>query len=254
MWKYLLIVTALFASCSVDELPPCNGSGVSGEICKEYQYVYGSFNGSNYYEYTLGSDLVTRKITKGKNGSEEGTTVYEYDSLSRVTTIYLEDMNGRVLTEKTFEYNDAGLLLKEKVEGQTNTTFEVAIENDFVIAEKFKEGSKTLWVDSLEYFSGTRNLYRKIRFVSGEIYQITYFEDYSNNVKEEKITNSNGVIQSKRVMNFDGSDNMVEELFYSETGSLIKRTVYTYVEGLLDRVESYNESGTEFERLEYQRF
>jgi hypothetical protein len=55
-------------------------------------------------------------------------------------------------------------------------------------------------------------------------------------------------------MNFDGDDNMVEELFYSGGGNLLKRTVYTYLEGLLDRVESFNEAGTEFERLEYQRF
>ena len=254
MWKYFLIALSFFMSCSVDELPPCDGIGVSGEICKEYQYVYGDFNGSNYYEYDSDSELLTRIVTKGKNGSEEGTTAYEYDSLQRVVGIALEDINGRVLTEKSFEFNEAGYLVKERVEGQSNTTLDVIIENDLIIAEKFTEGSSIVWIDSLEYFLGTISLYRKIRFINGEISQITYFEEYSNNVKEEKVTNSNGIIQSKRVMNFDGNDNMIEELFYSGAGTLLKRTVYTYEGNLLDRVERYNESGVEFERLEYQRF
>lgn len=252
--RLIFAVIISLVSCSVDELPSCNGIGIEGEICKEYQYVNGDFNGSNQYFYDLDTQLKTKTITKGKNGNEEGSTLYAYDSLKRISQITLEDINGRELSVKTLKYSDSGFLILEKIEGQLNTTFERHFENNALVAETYMQDGGVLWVDSLEYFSGTESLYRKIRYSNNSITQIIYFEDYSNNVKEEKITDANGMIQSRKVLKFDENDNILEELIYSESDLLVKQSIYSYENGLLERVVKFNGAGVEFERFEYQRF
>jgi len=251
--RILFLFSVLFLfSCSVDELPPCDGEGQIGEICKEYQYVNGRFNGSNSYEYNSNGD-VSRIITSKKNGSEEGTALYSYDSLNRCVLISLQDPNGKILSEKIFEFED-DLLVSETVIGQQNSNIEFFYDaEDKLMAEKYSNNSGENYIDSLEYFVGVNKLYRKIRYKGSGVEHIVYYEEFSNDMTVERLVNSNGVLQERTVRYFNGSE-LKEELVYNNENLLIQKTGYHYYQGELEVILKYNESGTEFERLEYQRY
>lgn len=254
MHKLMFLSCLFFVSCAVDELPPCNGEGVLGEICKEYQFVFGRYNGVNDYQYDLISELVTEITTKRKNGSVEGVTRFSYNDNQQVSLVTLEDSKGNELTRKKTTYNTEGDVLLIKITGQVNTELIYKYSNDLLITQELKENSVTLWLDSLEYYSGTTNLYRKLRYVKHNLSQIVFYDSFANNIKEEKIANANGIIQSKKVFRFDDFNNILEELSYSSFNSLISRVVYVYEDGLLERVERYNNVGEEYEHVNYQRF
>ena len=254
MHKLMFLSCLFFVSCAVDELPPCNGEGVLGEICKEYQFVFGRYNGVNDYQYDLISELVTDITTKRKNGSVEGVTRFSYNDNQQVSLVTLEDSKGNELTRKKTTYNTEGDVLLIKITGQVNTELIYKYSNDLLITQELKENSVTLWLDSLEYYSGTTNLYRKLRYVKHNLSQIVFYDSFANNIKEEKIANANGIIQSKKVFRFDDFNNILEELSYSSFNSLISRVVYVYEDGLLERVERYNNVGEEYEHVNYQRF
>ena len=254
MHKLMFLLCLFFVSCAVDELPPCNGEGVLGEICKEYQFVFGRYNGVNDYQYDLISELVTDITTKRKNGSVEGVTRFSYNDNQQVSLVTLEDSKGNELTRKKTTYNTEGDVLLIKITGQVNTELIYKYSNDLLITQELKENSVTLWLDSLEYYSGTTNLYRKLRYVKHNLSQIVFYDSFANNIKEEKIANANGIIQSKKVFRFDDFNNILEELSYSSFNSLISRVVYVYEDGLLERVERYNNVGEEYEHVNYQRF
>lgn len=254
MHKLMFLSCLFFVSCAVDELPPCNGEGVLGEICKEYQFVFGRYNGVNDYQYDLISELVTDITTKRKNGSVEGVTRFSYNDNQQVSLVTLEDSKGNELTRKKTTYNTEGDVLLIEITGQVNTELIYKYSNELLITQELKENSVTLWLDSLEYYSGTTNLYRKLRYVKNNLSQIVFYDSFANNIKEEKIANANGIIQSKKVFRFDDLNNILEELSYSSFNSLIGRVVYVYEDGLLERVERYNNVGEEYEHVNYQRF
>ena len=168
----LLFIPLFIIGCSVDELPPCEGVGMEGEICKEYQYVFGSYNGVNEYEYDLGTNLLSKVTTKRKNGSTEGVTKYGYNADGLITSIVLEDSKGKVLSEKTTTYNSDQNVLLETLIGQTNSQTESNYEGSLLKAVSYKNEGVIEWVDSLEYYSGTNDLYRKLRFREGVLSEI----------------------------------------------------------------------------------
>lgn len=254
MRRLTFLYCLILFGCSVDELPPCEGEGIEGEICKEYQYVFGRYNGVNDYQYDLITELVSNVTTKRKNGSVEGVTRYSYNDDNQITLINLEDSKGNVLTSKLTTYNDEGEVLSVKITGQVDTELKYIYSNEVLIAQEFKESGVASWVDSLEYYSETTDLYRKLRYSDGNLSQIVYFDSFANNINEERIANPNGIIQSKKVIRFDEFNNVLEELNYSGSNTLLGRVVYVYDGNILDRVEKYNESGEEFEEINYQRF
>jgi len=250
-WLYLLLLFT-FIGCSVDELPPCEGEGAEGAICKEYQYVYGSYNGLNDYEYDKDGRLIS-KITKRKNGSGEGSTNYAYDSVGRVISIDLKASNGNLLTSQVFKY-DAVRILKEEVTGQLNQTTQYIYLNDVLIAqENYKEGELES-VDSLEYYSGTPVLYRVLNYKQGVLTQILLIERFSNNTEKRSYLNANGVLKSSNVRRFDEVGNLIEDLDYNSIGDVVLRILYSYNQNQLDQITRFNESDEEFERIEYQRY
>lgn len=250
-WLYLLLLFT-FIGCSVDELPPCEGEGAEGAVCKEYQYVYGLYNGLNDYEYDKEERLIS-KITKRKNGSGEGSTNYTYDSAGRVISIDLKSSNGNLLTTRVLKY-DAIKLLKEEVNGQLNQTTQYIYLNNLLIAkENYKEGELES-IDSLEYYSGTSVLYRILNFEKGVLTQILLIESFSNNTEKRSYLNANGVLQSSNVRRFDEVGNLMEDLNYNSIGDVILRILYSYNQNKLDKITRFNESDEEFERIEYQRY
>jgi len=248
----LLIIFQL--SCTIDELPSCEGLGVEGEICKEYQSVFGRYNGVNEYDYDLYTGFLSKITTKSKNGSIQRFTKYSYDDLGLVSSIVFEDSKGRLFKDKKFYYNDFGDVETEITLGNIKTEHNYYYDEDVLTLEVFSSDGKVEWTDSLEYFSGTNELYRKLRFVANTLIQITYYESFTNNVKEERVTNNNGVTQSKKVTHFNESKEKLEELTYSKANILLNRVAFFYFGGELDRIEKYNEIGEKYEELNYQRY
>lgn len=243
----------IFVSCSVDELPPCEGVGVVGEICKEYQYVYGAYNGANEYVYNLETNQLSKVVTIKKNGQEEGSTLYTYDEEGRVVKLEKANPSGALISSEAIEYGPSGELISETYTSDENAVKSYVYKDGIQIAEKYTVDGVLAWVDSLEYYSETTDLYRRLRYVDNSLTEIKLLVSYDNDVTEETVTNQNGIIQQKTVRSYNG-EFLLEELRYSESGSLIQREVRDYDNGKLSLITKYDLSGEEFERLEYYRF
>lgn len=251
IFSYLLIFT-LFA-CSVDELPPCEGVGIPDEVCKEYQYVYGSYNGVNDYSYNLESGSLEKITTLKKNGREEGTTSYFYDTEGRVVNIEKSSPSGALISTEIISYDSL-----DRISSKTFSSNEVAVteyiyEEGLLIAEQLTVDGVVEWIDSLEYYSGTSSLYRTLRYVNNELTEIKLLVEFINDITEETITNQNGIIQGKTVRTYNGGL-LLEELNYSASGSLVQREQRDYENGKLSLITRFDIAGEEFERIEFYRF
>ncbi|MBK21990.1 MAG: hypothetical protein CMP63_06740 [Flavobacteriales bacterium] len=251
---FVFVLVLILTNCSIDELPSCEGIGFEGQICKEYQYVFGRYNGVNEYEYDLNTGFISRIITKRKNGSIEGVASYSYDDEGRLLSIVFKDSKSQLLKEKKIYYNDAGDIEAEVILGKTKTEHNYHYVGDALITEIFSVNGQIKWSDSLEYFSGTNEIYRKLRFIDKTLYQITYYEVFTNNVIEERVTNYNGITQTKKVTYYNENQEIIEELTYSKENVLLNKVAFIYFDGELDKIEKYNESGEKYEELNYQRY
>lgn len=253
VWLVFLVFISLM-SCEVDKLPSCEGIGAEGQICKEYQYLFGVYNGVNEYDYDLNSGFLSTVITKGGNGSLQGVKSFFYDDEGLLSTVVLKNSKGKLISEKIFEYNDLGDLNREVLTGEFNTEHRYLYKDGLLKAESFYSNDKLEWIDSLEYFSETNVIYRKLRYVGNSLLHITYFQSFTNNVLEERVINDAGLIQSRKVIRFNDKEEKVEELVYSGDNTLLNRVEYFYLEKGLDRIEKYNELGEEYELISYKRF
>tara|TARA_B100000674_G_C37967906_1_gene975505 strand:- start:1627 stop:2391 length:765 start_codon:yes stop_codon:yes gene_type:complete len=248
------ILLLLQLSCTVDELPSCNGNGFEGEICKEYQYTFGRYKGVNEYEYDLNIGLVSKITTKRKNGSIEGYTSYLYNDLGQISSITLKDSKNDLISEKRIQYNNWGAVESQIITGQKKSEHYYFYNENLLCKEVFLSNGEIEWTDSIEYLAESNEIYRKIRYVENSISQITYYETFSNNILKQKTTNSNGVIQGTKVTLYNHNQKKIEELTYSKENHLVNTVRYYYFDGRLDRIEKFNHSGLEYEELNYQRF
>lgn len=264
MWKTILYICLmkclailsvfLILSCKIDHLPSCKGEGVEDEICKEYQYVFGRYNGVNEYAYENSSSFLSTITTISKNGSIDGVKRFYYNQEGLLISTILENSNGQHISEKMIFYNAAGDIERETISGNINTENLYYYNEGILQVELFLKNEKVEWTDSLEYYSGTTDIYRKLRYINNLLTQITYFETFTNNILEEKITNSAGITLSRKVTRFNEKQDRIEELTYSSEKILTNKVTYFYVDRMIDRIEKHNESGLEYEIIQYQRY
>ena len=252
-WISFLLVVVI-VGCEVDQLPSCEGIGIEGEICKEYQYLFGVYNGVNEYVYDLDLGFLSSVTSRKANGSVQGVKECFYNEKGLLSSIRLKNSKGQLLSEKMLYYNDLEDLEKEVVEGTLKTEHKYYYEEGLLKAEVFSSGNTVDWIDSLEYYSESKNVYRKLRYVNNSLTEITYFQIFANNVLEERVTNHSGLIKSRTVVRFNDRQEKIEELVYSSDNTLLNKLVYTYFDKELNRIEKYNELEEEYEVLTYKRF
>lgn len=252
-WICFLFVFVLLG-CKVDQLPACEGSGLEGQVCKEYQYLFGVYNGVNEYEYDLDLGLLSVITTKTDNGSVQGVKSYFYNQQGLLTSILFKDSKGQLLNEKILSYNNLGYLEREVISGDSKTEHKYYYEGGLLKVEVFSSENTIDWVDSIEHYSGTQDVYRKLRYVNNSLKEITYFDIFSNNVLEERVINNSGIFQSKKVIRFNDRQEKIEEIVYSSDNTLVNKVIYTYFDSKLDRVDKFNELEEEYEVLTYKRF
>ena len=248
------LVIVFQVSCTIDELPSCEGLGEEGEICKEYQYIFGRYNGVNEYEYDINTGFLSQITTKRKNGSIEGVAQYSYNDLGFVSSIVFQDSKGQLLKEKSIYYNDLGDIDTEITIGESKVEYKYHYDGYVLNSSVLSINGEVEWVDSIEYFSGSDEMYRKLRYVNDALSEITYYESFANNIKEERLTNVDGEMQYRKVTHFNENEYKLEELSYSKQNVLLDRVVFYYFDGELDRIEKYNDSGEKYEELNYQRY
>ena len=186
------LVIVFQVSCTIDELPSCEGLGEEGEICKEYQYIFGRYNGVNEYEYDINTGFLSQITTKRKNGSIEGVAQYSYNDLGFVSSIVFQDSKGQLLKEKTIYYNELGDIDTEITIGESKVEYKYHYDGYVLNSSVLSINGEVEWVDSIEYFSGSDEMYRKLRYVNDGLSEITYYESFANNIKEERVTNVDG--------------------------------------------------------------
>ena len=97
-------------------------------------------------------------------------------------------------------------------------------------------------------------MYRVLNYKQGVLTQILLIESFSNNTEKRSYLNANGVLQSSNVRRFDEVGNLIEDLNYNSIGVNILRILYSYNQNQLNQITRFNDSGDEFERIEYQRY
>ena len=148
------LVIVFQVSCTIDELPSCEGLGEEGEICKEYQYIFGRYNGVNEYEYDINTGFLSQITTKRKNGSIEGVAQYSYNDLGFVSSIVFQDSKGQLLKEKSIYYNDLGDIDTEITIGESKVEYKYHYDGYVLNSSVLSINGEVEWVDSIEYFSG----------------------------------------------------------------------------------------------------
>lgn len=253
--RWIVFLVIVFqVSCTIDELPSCEGLGEEGEICKEYQYIFGRYNGVNEYEYDINTGFLSQITTKRKNGSIEGVAQYSYNDLGFVSSIVFQDSKGQLLKEKSIYYNDLGDIDTEITIGESKVEYKYHYDGYVLNSSVLSINGEVEWVDSIEYFSGSDEMYRKLRYVNDGLSEITYYESFANNIKEERVTNVDGEMQYRKVIHFNENKYKLEELIYSKQNILLDKVVFYYFDEELDRIEKYNDSGEKYEELNYQRY
>lgn len=239
--------------CSIDELPGCDGTGVSGEICKEYQYVYGEYNGLNNYMYNADGDQLLVKVTQSKSGSEEGSTYYSYDAKDRVSKIELRNSGGVMIQSKTYHYNSNDQLSSEVVEGDDPSSILYIYNNGLLIAKTYAKDA-VYQIDSLEYYSGTTDLYRTLKYAQGSVFEIEYNEWFGESINRKTCFDQMGEKLGSTVDRFDATNNLIEEIEYTSNDNVKVQTSYNYVQNVLHEVIKTDADQVVFEQLVYQRF
>lgn len=249
-----VILLSLFLwGCSVDEFPPCSSEGPAQSKCKEYQYVFGKYNSSNEYVYNE-KDQPVLILTKKSNGVLEGETSIDYSDSDKVVSIEKKNSNGKLVLTETYDYNNDGKLISKKTAGDKVRAIVFSYQANKLIARTRKTNSVITSIDSLEYYTGTDDLFRTLTYENGNVTGITYFEVFSNNTEKERTYNNAGVLQKELVRSFNGQNLLKELIEYSSNGSIEKRSVYDYKNDSLQEILRYDFSGTEYERIEVQRF
>lgn len=242
------------SSCSVDELPGCDGNGLAGEICKEYQYVYGEYNGLNSYMYNEAGDRLLIKVTQSKTGSEEGSTYYSYDDQGRRVGVELRGAGGNVIQTQSFFYNSNNELFKEETVGDETNAIVYSYSNGILIAKTYATDGAVYQVDSMEYYAGTSTLYRTLKYAQGSVFEIEYVEWFGEGIKRESRYDNFGVKLGSSVERFNGSAELIEKIEYTENDNVKTTSNYDYINGVLNEIIKTDLDSEVFEKLVYQRY
>lgn len=256
MRNYLLYFSlfVIVFGCSVDHLPGCEGNGAGGEICKEYQYVDGNYNGLNNYFYDESGKVLLSKITMSKSGSIEGSVFYNYNNEGRLVDVeYINSLNN-VIRNQSFEYHQNGSVSKEENVGDVNDKKLYYYDSNVLIKIEYFEEGILVSKDSMEYFTNTNDLYRTINYKSGIISTITYDVWYGSSLLKKTVFDAFGVLQSSSVRKYNINDVLIEEIDYSSTNAVQIKTSFKYDSGKLYEIEKEDGQGRVFEKLVYQRF
>ena len=112
-WFLNLLFFTIFISCSVDDLPGCEGSGNPYEICREYQYINGDYNGVNNYFYDDSGSVLISKSTLSASGRKEGFVFYNYNSLGFLSSIEYVNGLSDLVRLISYKYDLDGVLIEE---------------------------------------------------------------------------------------------------------------------------------------------
>ena len=249
----ILSIIVLF-SCSVDDLPGCEGSGSTGEICKEYQYVNGDYNGLNNYFYDETGSVLISKVTVSSSGKKEGSVFYSYNSISKLSGSEYLSTSGDVVKALTYKYNSDGVLIEEQNSVDFDQIKNYNYVNGILETVSYSESGILTAKDSLEYFTGTSDLYRTIKYIGGNISSVVYNEWFGSDVLKESTFDAVGTKVGSFVSRYNGDGVLVEKIEYTAGNNVKIKEVYSYSGNLLIEIVKKDGQGNEFEKLVYQRF
>ncbi len=249
----IILILVLF-SCSVDELPGCEGNGSTGEICKEYQYVNEDYNGLNSYFYDESGSVLISKITQSGSGSKEGSVFYSYNSKSELSHVeYVNTLND-VVKAVAYQYNNDGALIEEINSVDFNQTKNYNYANGLLRTVAYSENGNLTAKDSLEYFSTTVDLYRTIKYIGGSISSVVYNEWFGSDVLKESTFDAVGTKTGSLILRYNASGVLIEKIAYTGGNSVKVKEVYVYSDDKLSEIIKEDGQGKVFEKLVYQRF
>ena len=250
--KFVLIINLL--SCSVDDLPGCEGNGNPDEICKEYQYLDGDYNGLNNYFYDESGSVLISKITLSSSGGEEGSVFYNYDSVNRLSNVEYVDGLSKVVRVVSYKYNYNGSLIEEtnSIDFDRKTNYNYV--NGFLKSINYFENGILVSVDSLEYFTNSKDLYRTLKYIKGSIYSVVYNEWFGSDVLKESTFDAIGTKTSSLVSRYNSAGLLINKISYTSGGSVKVKEFYIYSENNLMEISKEDGQGNVFEKLVYQRF
>ena len=250
--QFVLIINLL--SCSIDDLPGCEGNGNADEICKEYQYLDGDYNGLNNYFYDESGSVLISKMTLSSSGSEEGSVFYNYDSTSRLS--HVEYVNGlsEVVRVISYKYDNNGSLIEETNSIDVDKTINYNYINGSLKSISYSKNGILASKDSLEYFTNSKDLYRTLKYINGSLHSIVYNEWFGSDVLKESTFDAIGTKTSSLVSRYNLAGLLINRISYTSGGSVKVKEFYIYSENNLIEISKEDGQGNVFEKLVYQRF
>lgn len=250
--QFVLIINLL--SCSIDDLPGCEGNGNADEICKEYQYLDGDYNGLNSYFYDESGSVLISKMTISSSGGEEGSVFYNYDSASRLSSI--EYVNGLSVAVRliSYKYNYNGSLIEETNSIDVDKTTNYNYINGSLKSINYSKNGIPASKDSLEYFTNSKDLYRTLKYINGSLHSVVYNEWFGSDVLKESTFDAIGTKTSSLVSRYNLAGLLINRISYTSGGSVKVKEFYIYSENNLIEISKEDGQGNVFEKLIYQRF
>jgi hypothetical protein len=235
-------------------LPGCEGGGNAGEICKEYQYVNGDYNGLNSFYYDQSGSMLLSKVTQSRSGSKEGSVFYSYNLVSELTGVeYLNSLSNVVRVE-AYEYNSSGSLIEEINSVDFDQKKSYSYADGLLQSVEYTIANVLTARDSFDYYSNTTDLHRTIKYVDGKISKVIYNEWFGTTVQKESSFDATGAKLGSIVSRYNGVGVLIEVIEYTAVNSVKVKTIYVHEEDNLTEILKEDGQGNEFEKLVYQRF
>lgn len=253
-WFLNLVSFIVLTSCSVDDLPGCEGTGNPYEICREYQYVNGNYNGVNNYFYDDSGSVLISKSTFSASGRKQGSSFYNYNSLGMLSSVEYFNSLSKLVRMISYKYNVDGVLIEEINSIDFNQTKNYNYINGVLFSVLYSENGILTAKDSLEYFSNTTDLYRTLKYENGILSSVVYNEWFGSDLLKETTFDGTGVKMSSLVSRYNNSGLVFEKVFYTQGDNVKIKEFYVYSENKLMEIIKEDGQGNVFERLVYQRF
>lgn len=152
---FLLYLLVALYGCSTDVLTPCQGTGNSGTLCREYRYL--NERAAGYIAYTYEDDTATiAHFYNADNRLIKTVSTQLKDGQTRIQTEQYPQQNSRV---QTWHYNQQDSLWKI-VHGATDSTVEITYQNGKRWREAYYHAEHLHRYFEYRYFVDDGKLYR----------------------------------------------------------------------------------------------
>jgi len=175
------------------------------------------------------------EITKDEDNEVTGTMKYEYDASQKLLREQTVAKSGDITSEKTYTYNDEGLLISEvtRVKGiyATGTYYTYNSDGQLTDEKRFIDEDLKLLISWTKYTyddDGNRSMEANCDNKGAILTKHLLFYDKKGQLIEDNYYGFSGNFSSRRTYAYDRNGNIIETIEYGNEGQTYGQTNYEY--------------------------